>query len=170
MQIKNVRFSYGLLRDPTEEEDRLVETRGFVATLLMSREKALAVRVPLIVGYNPQKLLPSPERLKREWMDRMIGFFTKEMLEYSEATIVFETGKVPLMIPGEDITLSRALAGPRWADLYPGDEIIVSQNARHRQAASRLVRDVAVKVETVVTKGYLDHDPTKNHRKRRRRR
>lgn len=61
MQIKNVRFSYAMLRGPTEEDDRLVE-KGFSVTVRLTPAEALALRVPAIVGYNPQKLLPAPSR------------------------------------------------------------------------------------------------------------
>lgn len=187
----------------------------------------LALRVAFIVGYNPQKLLPSPSRLAREWMHRMMGLMTREMLEYGQATMLFES--IPTMFPGEEITLSRALAGPRWAGLYEDFPDVSRWNDadsdpladlqawqkreptyRHEVAIIRsndlthaelraleldptvkgividIEQDRSMRMEAAglaalyghldkpvapkPTKDYLQHDPTKNTRKRRRRR
>ena len=108
MEIKNVRFSYALLRGPTEEEDRLVE-KGFSATLRMTAAEALPIRVAMIVGYNPQKLLPSPERLAREWWDRVVDLFDfprswlDEEIDFSLMRHRTPTFRVPTFPPGEEI-------------------------------------------------------------------
>lgn len=110
MEIKNVRFSYALLRGPTEEEDRLVE-KGFSATLRMTAAEALPIRVAMIVGYNPQKLLPSPERLAREWHEAMLRLFDfpkswlDEEIDFSASLMRSRTPtfRIPILPPGEEI-------------------------------------------------------------------
>jgi len=106
MQIKNVRFSYAMLRGPTEEDDRLVE-KGFSVTVRLTPAEALALRVPAIVGYNPQKLLPSPEKARpltmRERYDVFARDFINEMVENRFSSL----SRMPLLFPGEEISLMR---------------------------------------------------------------
>lgn len=122
MQIKNVRFSYAMLRGPTEEDDRLVE-KGFSVTVRLTPAEALALRVPAIVGYNPQKLLPSPERLAREWHQAMLRLFDfpkswlDEEIDFSASLARSRTPtfrRLPMIAPGDTLRFSTVPDVSRW--------------------------------------------------------
>ncbi len=106
MEIKNVRFSYPVLRQPTAEE--LADMR-YGATLKLTPAEALPIRVAMIVGYNPQKLLPSPDRLAREWHEAMLRLFDfpkswlDEEIDFSLMRHRTPTFRIPTFPPGEEI-------------------------------------------------------------------
>lgn len=175
--------------------------------------------VTVLVGYDPQKLLPSPERLMREYFERATAMFTREFMEHGEAIMRFES--IPLFAPGDEIKMT-PLPTPRWSDLYgPDDGVLrpwpkreptfrhqvaivrgsdfshaemralldnphvrgivldmeVDRRIRYEQAVTNALFHVCIKpqeperVATAAGKrdmGYLKHDRTKNHKRRRR--
>ncbi len=62
-----------------------------------------------IVGYDPQKLLPSPERLAREWHEGMLRLFDfpkswlDEEIDFSLMRRRSPTFRMPILPPGDEI-------------------------------------------------------------------
>lgn len=158
----------------------------------LAGQDLMRMRVFFIVGYDPQKLLPSPERLERErlaWWDRLAKLFSDTPID--DERIDFDTGRgIPLPMPRYDITPDRVavIAGADYSSI----ELRILA-AQHDPRVASILLDIEtlyrfrrvepdhqlqmyalgmMLAEKPVAKkappAYLQHDPTKQHRRRRR--
>lgn len=182
------RLSFPSLKCPEPSPHLGYRWRGELAG-----QDVMRMRVFFIVGYDPQKLLPSPERLERErleWWDRLQALFAS--MPIANEMIDFETGSgIPLPMPRYDVRPDRvaviagadyssielrllaAHADPRVRSIVLDIETLdrfyaVEPNHQLQMYALGMMIADKPKVAKKAPPSYLKHDPTKQHRRGRR--
>lgn len=221
MKIENVRFSYNTLRPPTAEE---LANSPYKVTLRGTEAELFPIRVAVLVGYNPQRLLEyKPQATIHQWADEhasytaimgavragksdwIESFFPRDLFSNQEVIVCAKSPTArhipswldPRVMPDDAATptedtrrwkvavldivhaeqrvLSRLMDDPQIRgiildiDSYSGE--INHQLDLYREAAfyEALKGKKPEAVDRKPPPDYMRHDPTKSHKRRRRR-
>ncbi len=105
--IKNARFSYRGIVPPEGDETPIAWS---VSMRFRWNDLPLDAWIAVIVGYNAQKLLPSPETIRpltaREWGDLVMRNFAEWARKHTEDSYADFNRYIPTLPPGEEIRMT----------------------------------------------------------------